>query len=141
MDKTLKEFSTSIVKHSTDKVNKFHKFFYSSRSHVIIVMEVAQNTVDKIITFEFLCARIPRSICSRGTIKNILNEGRIKGFFLKTPDTIDKRKKTYKLSNNSEKIMISWVKKSSFAIFMYYRIALGIFLLIYLNSNLFKVGW
>ena len=37
--------------------------------------------------------------------------------------------------------MVTWVKKSSFAIFMYYRITLGILILIFSYLELFNISW
>ena len=85
-------------------------FYYSSRLHSIIVLEVSLATVDKnhLISFEYLCDHIPRNLGKRTTIQTILNEAVRKNFFTKTTSQKDKRVKYYILEKTSAEVIEKW---------------------------------
>lgn len=85
-------------------------FYYLSRLHSIIVLEVTLATVDKnhLISFEYLCDHIPRNLGKRTTIQTILNEAVRKNFFTKTTSQKDKRVKYYILEKTSAEVIEKW---------------------------------
>ena len=85
-------------------------FYYISRLHSIIVLEVSLATVDKnhLISFEYLCDHIPRNLGKRTTIQTILNEAVRKNFFTKTTSQKDKRVKYYILEKTSAEVIDKW---------------------------------
>ena len=85
-------------------------FYYLSRLHSIIVLEVSLATVDKnhLISFEYLCDHIPRNLGKRTTIQTILNEAVRKNFFIKTTSQKDKRVKYYILEKTSAEVIDKW---------------------------------
>ena len=87
--------------------NKFMKFFYASRLHFIIILEIS---IGEMKSFEFLCQKIPNPLGKRTTIQTILNESVDTNILLKYPSEKDKRIKFYKLSNDSERALNDWAK-------------------------------
>ena len=85
-------------------------FYYISRLHSIIVLEVSLATVDKnhLISFEYLCDHIPKNLGKRTTIQTILNEAVRKNFFTKTTSQKDKRVKYYILEKTSAEVIEKW---------------------------------
>jgi len=85
-------------------------FYYLSRLHSIIVLEITLATVDKnhLISFEYLCDHIPRNLGKRTTIQTILNEAVRKNFFTKTTSQKDKRVKYYILEKTSAEVIEKW---------------------------------
>ena len=85
-------------------------FYYLSRLHSIIVLEVSLATFDKNhpISFEYLCDHIPRNLGKRTTIQTILNEAVRKNFFTKTTSQKDKRVKYYILEKTSAEVIEKW---------------------------------
>jgi len=87
--------------------NKFLKFFYSSRLHFIIILEVS---IGKMKSFETLCQKIPNAIGKRTTIQTILNEAVAMNLMIKYPCAKDRRIKFYKLTKDSEQMINEWAK-------------------------------
>ena len=85
-------------------------FYYLSRLHSIIVLEITLATVDKnhLISFEYLCDHIPRNLGKRTTIQTILNEAVRKNFFIKIISQKDKRVKYYILEKTSAEVIEKW---------------------------------
>ena len=51
-----------------------YKFFFKSILHHVISLEVYENNNKDGISFETICANVPKSIGSRSSIQSILNE-------------------------------------------------------------------
>ena len=77
------------------------KFLFKSILHHVISLEIYENNRLNGISFETICANIPKSIGSRSSIQSILNEALEKNIFTKEQSKTDKRIKNYYLSNNS----------------------------------------
>ena len=103
-------FYNDFLKNITSKQDKFLKFFYTSRSHVAVVLHVSIYSSKPKASFENICNTIPRSLCSRSTIKKILDEGVEENYFEKKKDKIDKRIQLYTLTNHVQKSMLLWNK-------------------------------
>ena len=87
--------------------NKFLKFFYASRLHFIIILEIS---VGKMKSFESLCEKIPNALGKRTTIQTILNKSVAMNLLLKYPCIKDKRIKFYKLTKDSEQALKEWAE-------------------------------
>ena len=87
------------------------KFLFKSILHHVISLEIYENNRLNGISFETICANIPKSIGSRSSIQSILNEALEKNIFVKEQSKSDKRIKNYYLSNNFLDIINSWLKK------------------------------
>tara|TARA_B100000035_G_C20986564_1_gene548089 strand:+ start:958 stop:1314 length:357 start_codon:yes stop_codon:yes gene_type:complete len=110
-DSCILKFKEDLIKTSTDNEIKFNKFYYNSRSYVLVVLFITYYGPRNIATFELACNKIPNSVCSRSTIKKILDQGLKDGFFTKSTDAQDKRKQKYKLTNEYQKLMRNWIKR------------------------------
>ena len=91
--------------------NYSYKFFFKSILHHVISLEVYENNNQDGISFEMICANIPKSIGSRSSIQSILNEALDKNIFVKEQSHTDKRIKNYFLSNNFLDMINSWLRK------------------------------
>ena len=91
--------------------NYSYKFFFKSILHHVISLEVYENNNQDGISFEMICANIPKSIGSRSSIQSILNEALEKNIFNKYQSKKDKRIKNYFLDDNFSTIINDWLKK------------------------------
>ena len=87
------------------------KFLFKSILHHVISLEIYENNRLNGISFETICANIPKSIGSRSSIQSILNEALEKNIFVKEQSQSDKRIKNYYLSNNFLEMINGWLKK------------------------------
>ncbi|MDC3111971.1 hypothetical protein OA415_00140 [Pelagibacteraceae bacterium] len=87
------------------------KFLFKSILHHVISLEIYENNRLNGISFETICANIPKSIGSRSSIQSILNEALEKNIFIKEQSETDKRIKNYYLSNNFFNIINTWLQK------------------------------
>ena len=88
-----------------------YKFFFKSILHHVISLEVYENNNKDGISFEAICANVPKSIGSRSSIQSILNEALDKNIFKKFQSKKDKRIKNYFLENNFSDMINNWLKK------------------------------
>ena len=110
MNEGIHTFYRDLIRTATNKQDRFLKFFYSSRSHVAVILHVSIFSTKPKASFENICNTIPRSLCSRSTIKKILDEGVAENFFEKKKDKNDKRIQLYGLTNHVQKSMHLWNK-------------------------------
>ena len=89
------------------------KFLFKSILHHVISLEIYENNKLNGISFETICANIPKSIGSRSSIQSILNEALEKNIFVKEQSKSDKRIKNYYLSNNFLDMINTWLRKES----------------------------
>ena len=87
------------------------KFLFKSILHHVISLEIYENNRLNGISFETICANIPKSIGSRSSIQSILNEALEKNIFTKEQSKTDKLIKNYYLSNNFFNMINSWIEK------------------------------
>jgi hypothetical protein len=87
------------------------KFLFKSILHHVISLEIYENNRLNGISFETICANIPKSIGSRSSIQSILNEALKKNIFTKEQSKTDKRIKNYYLSNNFFNMINTWLQK------------------------------
>ena len=87
------------------------KFLFKSILHHVISLEIYENNKLNGISFETICANIPKSIGSRSSIQSILNEALEKNIFVKEQSKSDKRIKNYYLSNNFLVMINTWLRK------------------------------
>ena len=87
------------------------KFLFKSILHHVISLEIYENNKLNGISFETICANIPKSIGSRSSIQSILNEALEKNIFVKEQNKSDKRIKNYYLSNNFLDMINTWLRK------------------------------
>ena len=87
------------------------KFLFKSILHHVISLEIYENNKLSGISFETICANIPKSIGSRSSIQSILNEALEKNIFIKEQSKTDKRIKNYYLSNNFFNMINTWLQK------------------------------
>ena len=75
------------------------KFLFKSILHHVISLEIYENNRLNGISFETICANIPKSIGSRSSIQSILNEALEKNIFVKEK-SITNIKKLKKIKSN-----------------------------------------
>ena len=95
--------------HSDDYI---HKFLFKSILHHVITLEIYENNNLDGISFESICANVPKSIGSRSSIQSILNEALEKEIFTKEQSKKDKRIKNYFVSEKYQNYINDWMKRS-----------------------------
>tara|TARA_B100000497_G_scaffold89835_1_gene100156 strand:- start:5 stop:376 length:372 start_codon:yes stop_codon:yes gene_type:complete len=88
----------------------FGKFFNKSILHYAAIMEVFSFNKLGGISYEKLCHSIPKSLGSRSSIQNLLNEGLDKNLLVKIESEKDKRIKNYFLSDDFYHMVLYWIK-------------------------------
>ena len=88
----------------------FGKFFNKSILHYAAIMEVFSFNKLGGISYEKLCYNIPKSLGSRSSIQNLLNEGLDKNLLVKIESEKDKRIKNYFLSDDFYHMVLDWIK-------------------------------
>ena len=96
---------------SLESSDKFGKFFNKSILHNAVVMEIFSNNNKLGISYEKLCLNIPKTLGSRSSIQNLLNEGLDKKILIKLENSNDKRIKNYYLSDDFAQMVVEWIKK------------------------------
>ena len=86
------------------------KFFNKSILHYAAIMEVFSFNKLGGISYEKLCHSIPKSLGSRSSIQNLLNEGLDKNLLVKVENEKDKRIKNYFLSDDFYHMVLDWIK-------------------------------
>ena len=105
---TLKSFFEDMKEYSTD--TGFFRFAYQSRAHWMLTCIIGAST-GKGIAFESICEKIPRTLISRSSIKNILDSAVKQAYFNKSTSALDKRVQLYQLSETGKEAVSSWVKR------------------------------
>lgn len=95
---------------SLSSSDKFGKFFNKSILHNAAIMEVFSFNRLGGISYEKLCHSIPKSLGSRSSIQNLLNEGLDKSLFVKVESDQDKRIKNYFLTEEFYHMVLDWIK-------------------------------
>ena len=72
--------------------DKFGRFFNKSILHYAAIMEVFSYNKLEGISYEKLCINIPKSLGSRSSIQNLLNEGLDQKLLFKIQNKKDKRR-------------------------------------------------
>ena len=93
---------------STDKSSRF---FNKSILHYAASMEIFSFTKTGGVSYEKLCLNIPKTLGSRSSIQNLLNEGLDKKLLLKFENNKDKRIKNYFLNDNFYQLVVQWIKE------------------------------
>tara|TARA_B100001175_G_scaffold299528_1_gene290971 strand:- start:112 stop:483 length:372 start_codon:yes stop_codon:yes gene_type:complete len=88
----------------------FGKFFNKSILHYAAIMEVFSFNKLGGISYEKLCHSIPKSLGSRSSIQNLLNEGLDGNLLVKIESEKDKRIKNYFLSDDFYHMVLDWIK-------------------------------
>ena len=95
---------------SLTSTDAFGKFFNKSILHYAAIMEIFSSNKLGGISYEKLCHSIPKSLGSRSSIQNLLNEGLDKGLLVKVESEKDKRIKNYFLSDEFYHSVLDWIK-------------------------------
>ncbi len=89
----------------------FGRFFNKSILHYAASMEIFTFTKKGGISYEKLCLNIPKTLGSRSSIQNLLNEGLDKKLLLKIESNKDKRIKNYFLNDRFYQYVFNWIKE------------------------------
>ena len=90
--------------------DKFGRFFNKSILHYAAIMEVFSYNKLEGISYEKLCINIPKSLGSRSSIQNLLNEGLDQKLLFKVEHKKDKRIKNYFLSDEFYNMVLDWIR-------------------------------
>ena len=90
--------------------DKFGRFFNKSILHYAAIMEVFSYNKLEGISYEKLCINIPKSLGSRSSIQNLLNEGLDQKLLFKVENMQDKRIKNYFLSDEFYNTVLDWIR-------------------------------
>ena len=89
--------------------DKFGKFFNKSILHYATIMEIfSYNKLDG-ISYEKLCLSLPKTLGSRSSIQNLLNEGLDQKLLFKVENKQDKRVKNYFLCDEFYNMVLDWI--------------------------------
>ncbi len=99
---------------SLESSNIYAKFFNKSILHNAVIMEIFSNNRTQGISYEKICLNIPKTLGSRSSIQNLLNEGLDKRILIKIENKNDKRIKNYYLSDDFAQMIVDWIKKQKF---------------------------
>ena len=95
---------------SLSSTDTYRKFFNKSILHYAAIMEVFSFNKIGGISYAKLCHSIPKSLVSRSSIQNLLNEGLDKNLLVKIENEKDKRIKNYFLSDDFYHMVLDWIK-------------------------------
>ena len=95
---------------SSDKASRY---FNKSILHYAASMEIFSFTKTGGISYEKLCINIPKTLGSRSSIQNLLNEGIDKKLLTKIESDKDKRIKNYFLNDDLYQMVCNWIKEQS----------------------------
>ena len=95
---------------SLSSSDKFGKFFNKSILHYATIMEVFSYNKLEGISYEKLCLSLPKTLGSRSSIQNLLNEGLDKNILIKIESNKDKRIKNYFLSDEFYHTVLDWIR-------------------------------
>ena len=87
------------------------RFFNKSILHYAASMEIFSFNKTGGISYEKLSLNIPKTIGSRSSIQNLLNEGLDKKLLLKIESNKDKRIKNYFLEDSFYQLVVNWIKE------------------------------
>ena len=87
------------------------RFFNKSILHYAASMEIFSFNKTGGISYEKLCLSIPKTLGSRSSIQNLLNEGIDKKLFLKIESNQDKRIMNYFLNDSFYQLVVNWIKE------------------------------
>ena len=87
------------------------RFFNKSILHYAASMEIFSFNKTGGISYEKLCLNIPKTLGSRSSIQNLLNEGLDKKLLLKIESNKDKRIKNYFLKDSFYQLVVNWIKE------------------------------
>ena len=94
---------------SINRSDKNKKFLFKSITHLIISLEIASSSIiDEKINLLHLKSTIPSSIATELQIREVLNEGIKKKFFIKKYYFRDNKKPYYKMSKSFSLMITNW---------------------------------
>ena len=104
-------FNKKALYSSLTSTNISGRFFNKSILHYAASMEIFSFNKTGGISYEKLCLNIPKTLGSRSSIQNLLNEGLDKKLLLKIESTKDKRIKNYFLNDSFYQLVVNWIKE------------------------------
>ena len=91
--------------------DKSGRFFNKSILHYAASMEIFSFNKIGGISYEKLCLNIPKTLGSRSSIQNLLNEGLDKNLLIKVESDKDKRIKNYFLNDSFYQLVLNWIRE------------------------------
>ena len=104
-------FNKKALYSSITSSDQSSRFFNKSILHYAASMEIFSFTKRGGISYEKLCLNIPKTLGSRSSIQNLLNEGLDKKLLLKVESNKDKRIKNYYLNDSFYQLVVHWIKE------------------------------
>ena len=104
-------FNKKALYSSLTSTNTSSRFFNKSILHYAASMEIFSFNKTGGISYEKLCLNIPKTLGSRSSIQNLLNEGLDKKLLLKVESNQDRRIKNYFLNDSFYQLIINWAKE------------------------------
>ena len=104
-------FNKKTLYSSLTSLDASSRFFNKSILHYAASMEIFSFTKTGGISYEKLCLNIPKTLGSRSSIQNLLNEGLDKKLLLKVESNQDRRIKNYFLNDSFYQLIINWAKE------------------------------
>ena len=104
-------FNKKALYSSLTSTDTSSRFFNKSILHYAASMEIFSFNKTGGISYEKLCLNIPKTLGSRSSIQNLLNEGLDKKLLLKIESNKDKRVKNYFLEDSFYQLVVNWIKE------------------------------
>ena len=94
---------------SFEDTDKCKQFFFKSILHLMVSLEIASSSIlDEKINFSKLKLSIPSSLGSEDRIREVLNEGIKKSFFIEKKLLKANNQQYYKISKKFSLIITNW---------------------------------
>ena len=103
----INNFKRDIV--DTENEDECKKFFFKSITHLMVSLEITSSSIlDEKIDFLKLRLSIPSAIGTEKQVKNVLNEGIKKKFYLKKNYLTTNKKPYYRISKKFSLMITNW---------------------------------
>ena len=102
---------------SFEDTDECKQFFFKSIMHLMVSLEIASSSIlDEKINFSKLKSSIPSTIGTEDSVKDVLNEGIEKSFFIKIKSLKKHKQHHYKISKQFSLMITNWYldKKTKF---------------------------
>ena len=94
---------------SFNDTNECKQFFFKSIMHLMVSLEIASSSIlDEKIDFSKLKSSIPSSLGTEDDIKDVLNEGINKSFFIERKFVKKNKQHYYKVSKKFSLMITNW---------------------------------
>jgi len=94
---------------SLEEPDECKQFFFKSIMHLMVSLEIASSSIlDEKINFSKLKSSIPSSLGTEDIMREVLNEGVKKSFFIESKSLKKNKQTSYKISKKYSLMITNW---------------------------------